>query len=103
MRDIAGTPEDIFFIFIGQPELLTEAERRPNVFGDNLEPVRRAIEKLARWLPPQEIADRQREKTAAAEPHRARGFVRCLQEAVVDRDRRFHVTTRSYTIVGAWR
>jgi hypothetical protein len=26
MRDIAGTPEDIFYLFIGAPDLLTESE-----------------------------------------------------------------------------
>jgi hypothetical protein len=36
MRDVAGTPEDIFYAFIGAPELLTEEELGNLLSGDKL-------------------------------------------------------------------
>jgi len=36
MRDVAGTPEDIFYSFIGSPELLTEGELEKMLASDRL-------------------------------------------------------------------
>lgn len=36
LRDVAGTPEDIFYLFLGQPELLTEQELEAILLNDRL-------------------------------------------------------------------